>query len=138
MRQDFAATLIFRGRLNGTQRYGLGRLLDMLYKPSELAEEVGFSRDQVYRVYLPLGCPHERDEWQHVWINGKAFREWYSEVYKKAVLATNEAFCLRCRRPVPMEMPEKREKGGVAYWQGKCPNCGCTVVRIIEPTRRKA
>ncbi len=138
MRSDFAATLIFRGRLNGKQRYGLGHLLDMLYKPSELAAEVGFTTRQVYRVYLPLGCPHERDERRYLWINGKAFREWYSEVYKKASLAQNEAFCLGCRKPMPMEMPEKREKGGLVYWQGKCPKCGCKLVRIIEPKRRRA
>lgn len=68
-----------KGRLKGCQRMRLIKLFDMLYKPSELAEEVGFTRRQVYRVYIPAGCPHKRDEHKHIWINGKAFREWYEE-----------------------------------------------------------
>jgi len=63
--------IILAGRLNGIQRNRLKRLLDMMYKPSELAEEVGFSLQQVYRVYVPGGCPVERDSRNHIWINGK-------------------------------------------------------------------
>jgi len=74
-----AEEMHLKGRLNGSQRMRLIKLLDMLYKPSELAEEVGFTRRQVYRVYIPSGCPHTRDEKRYIWINGKAFREWYEE-----------------------------------------------------------
>jgi len=35
----------------------LGRLLNMLYKPSEIAEEIGVAQDTVYRSYLPAGAP---------------------------------------------------------------------------------
>lgn len=70
-----------RGRLKGFQRMRLRKLLDMMYLPSELAEEIGFHVQQVYRVYVPLGCPHDRDAKNHLWINGKAFAEWYGEKY---------------------------------------------------------
>lgn len=64
---------LLRGRLKGNQLRRLAGLLDMLYTPVELAMEIGFTRRQVYRAYLPLGCPNERDEAKHVFINGHAF-----------------------------------------------------------------
>ena len=72
----------------------------MMYRPSEIAKEIGFTRRQFYRVYIPLGCPHSRDERRHLWINGKEFRLWYIESYKKIFLAINEAYCLTCRQAV--------------------------------------
>ena len=68
--------VLLKGRLNAQQRTRLTKLLDMMYTPSELAEEVGFYVRQVYRVYIPAGCPQERDQHKRVWINGKAFKEW--------------------------------------------------------------
>ena len=97
--------IILRGRLNGQQRNRLVNLLDMMYSPSELAKEVGFTVRQVYRVYIPIGCPHERDDKGHLWINGKVFREWAKDVYQKRKLARNEAFCLTCKKPVKVTNP---------------------------------
>ena len=54
----------------------VGHLLNMYYKPSEIAEEIGCHTDTVYRSFLPAGCPHERDERGHIWIIGTAFRDW--------------------------------------------------------------
>ena len=62
--------IILKGRLDGNQRNRLVRLLNMLYSPSELANEIGFTKRQVYRVYIPLGCPHEKDSKGRNWING--------------------------------------------------------------------
>jgi len=84
--------IILKGRLKGWQRMRLIKLLDMLYKPSELAEEVGFERRQVYRVYIPSSCPHSRDEKRYIWINGKEFREWYEATYPRIKLANDETF----------------------------------------------
>ena len=63
---------LLQGRLNGAQNRNR-KLLDMLYTPKELANEIGINVRQVYKVYIPAGCPHERDEHRHIWINGKAF-----------------------------------------------------------------
>ncbi|HKJ37257.1 MAG TPA: hypothetical protein VJ972_00650, partial [Anaerolineales bacterium] len=54
----------------------LSRLLDMMYKPSEIAEEIGVTQDTIHRSYLPAGLPHHRDEQGHVWIHGPAFVSW--------------------------------------------------------------
>lgn len=129
--------MVFRGRLNGAQRMRLGKLLDMLYKPSELAEEVGFSLRQVYRVYIPLGCPLINEP-GHFWINGKAFAEWYEATYPKYSLLEDEAFCLSCRKPVKMNDPVKKKKGLLHYWICKCPACGHKLARITDKDKRKS
>ena len=71
------------GKLSGRQRLRLPTLLDMLYTPSELASEVGFTVRQVYRVYVPMGCPVIRDNKGRLFINGKLFSQWYFSQYKK-------------------------------------------------------
>ena len=127
--------IILKGRLDGSQRNRLVRLLDMIYTPSELAEEVGFTRRQVYRVYIHAGCPHQRDEKQHIWINGKAFREWCEETYPRVSIAQDEAFCLTCKKAVKLINPIKKQKGRLHYWVSVCPNCGRNLSKII--TREK-
>jgi len=62
-------------------RLRLAYLLDMLYTPAELAQEVGFSARQFYRVYVSLGCPCIRDDRRRLWINGKKLASWYKEKY---------------------------------------------------------
>ena len=86
MENDLKDEIMLPGRLNGQQKNRLVKLLDMFYKPSEIAEEIGFSVRQVYRVYIPAGCPYERDSKKRLWSNGKAFREWAIEIYKKGSL----------------------------------------------------
>jgi hypothetical protein len=136
MSGDNQTEILLKGRLNGQQRTRLKKLLNMMYKPSELAEEVGFNVRQVYRVYIPAGCPHERDERRRIWINGKAFREWAEEVYSKRELASNEAFCLTCKRPVKMIGATKKQEGRLVYYLCNCPNCGRRLSRIIEKKKR--
>lgn len=123
--------ILLRGRLNGSQRMHLIKLLDMFYKPSELAAEVGFERRQLYRVYIPLGCPHERDRQRHIWINGKKFREWYEETYPRVKIAEDEAFCLTCKKAVKIVNPARKQKGRLHYWISYCPNCDRKLARII-------
>lgn len=61
----------------------LGRLLNMLYKPAELAEEIGVTQDTIYRSYLPAGLPHTRDDQGNVWIHGPAFVSWARETISR-------------------------------------------------------
>lgn len=118
------------GRLSGSQRMKLQNLLDMLYKPSELAEEIGFTVRQVYRVYIPLGCPCDHAPGP-VWINGKVFAEWYEATYPKQKLLEDEAFCLTCKKAVKMVQPVKNKKGRLSYWVCNCFACGRKISRII-------
>ena len=127
---------LLKGRLNGAQRNRLRKLLDMMYKPSELAKEVGFNVHQVYNVYIPAGCPHERDDRRYLWINGKAFREWTEKTYKKRVIGKNQAYCRTCDLAVDLINPTKHETKDTKYLQAKCPNCGRVITRFVENSRR--
>ena len=136
MDEEKQRKILLRGRLNGRQLARLDRLLDMMYRPSELARELDLNPRQFYRAYIPLGCPHERDEKGRIWINGASFRDWARHVYRKGSLGDNEAFCLTCKRPVPIEAPERRSKGNLTYLLSTCPFCGRRLTRIIELRRR--
>ena len=123
--------VLYKGRLERDQKNRLAKLLDMLYTPKEIADEIGFSRRQFYRVYIPAGCPHTRDEKGYLWINGKEFRKWVLETYQKQAVRQNEAFCLTCKKPVPMQKPEKIFKNGLQYYLCDCPYCGRKLAKII-------
>lgn len=119
-----------QGRLNGTQRNKLKSLFDMMYSPRELAEEIGFDQDRVYIIYVPLGCPHERDEQNHILINGLAFAEWYIKEYAKVRLAENETFCKTCKKGVKISKPTTQAKGSITYILSICPHCGRNLTKI--------
>jgi hypothetical protein len=128
--------LVLRGRLSGTQRRRLAGLLDSEYTPDELAREIGFSPRQINRVYIPDGCPHRRDQDGEVLINGKAFRDWALERYKKIHLSPSQAFCRTCRRPVEIIDPVAREKNRLRFIESDCPHCGRRVARILGRKKR--
>ena len=120
-----------RGRLSGQQKTRLQNLFDMMYRPSELADEIGFDKRQIYRVYLPLGLPHDRNQRNHVWINGLVFRDWILEYYKKVKLKENEAFCLTCKKPVEIINPIHNEIHSLIYITCDCPHCGRKLSKIL-------
>lgn len=130
------ANFILKGRLDGKQKNKLKSLFDMMYSPRELAGEIGFSIDRVYEVYIPLGCPHERDKQKHISINGKAFSEWYLRVYPKIKLAEDETFCLTCKKGVKIIKPTKTTSNYITYLLSFCPVCGRKLTKIIEKARR--
>jgi hypothetical protein len=121
--------------LKHTHIVKLGRLLNMLYKPSEIAEEIGVTPDTVYRSYLPAGAPHTRDETGNVWIHGTAFAAWAKQTVarkasKRAGLPEGHAWCMKCNRPVEMTAPRvKAVNRYLELLQAVCPYCGKTVNR---------
>ena len=121
-----------RGRLSGRQKTRLQSLLNMMYRPSEIAEEIGFEVRQVYRVYIPLGLPHERDDHNHIWINGIVFRDWIQETYQKTTLEENQAFCLTCKKAVEIHDPVYQKKEGLKYLTCNCPQCERKLSRITD------
>ncbi len=128
--------IIVRGRLDGNQRKRLVSLMNMMYTPSELADEIGFDRRKIYRIYIPLGCPHIRDEKRYIWINGVEFRNWIKDIYRKRELLEDQAFCIRCKIPVKMKNPIRKEGKGIVYYLCECPNCGRRISKIIARGER--
>lgn len=110
----------------------LGRLLNMRYKPSELANEIGVSVDTIYRTYMKAGAPFERDKAGQVWIVGTSFREWAITQCgnKHSHLEDNQAWCLKCNKPVIIIEPRiKVINRYLEMVQGKCSECGTKVNR---------
>ena len=128
--------LILKGRLDGKQRNRLKGLFDMLYTPRELAQEVGFHLNQVYAVYIPLGCPHQREVNNHILINGKEFAAWYGRVYAKGQIKQDETFCKTCKQGVKIVNPVTQTKNDLVYLVSACPVCGRRIAKIIERKRR--
>jgi hypothetical protein len=121
--------------LKHTHIVKLERLLNMLYRPAEIAEEIGLAPDTIYRSYLPAGLPHIRDEDGDIWIHGPTFVAWARETVslkksKRAGLPDGYAWCLKCNQTVPLTDPTIKP---VNYYlellQSACPICGCTVNR---------
>lgn len=124
----------------------LERLLDMLYKPREIAEELGVSTETIYRSYIPAGAPVMVDGQGMKWINGKKFALWAQECLAtnrrgKPVrsLSEGQGFCLRCNQVVEMVDPRRKphsQKVGVVQVSGKCPFCGAKVNRFVSWSRQ--
>ena len=120
----------------------LGRLLDMLYKPSEIAEEIGVTTDTVYRSYLPAGLPYTRDAKRNIWIHGPAFVSWARETIskkksKRTALPDGQAWCLVCKGPVALIDPKiKTVNRYLELLQAKCPTCGKTINRARARVRK--
>jgi hypothetical protein len=115
--------------LKHTHIVKLGRLLDMLYKPAEIAEEIGVAQDTVYRSYLPAGLPYTRDDQGNIWIHGPAFVSWARATVSKkksqrAGLSANHAWCMKCNRPVELINPKiKPINRYLELQQSSCPHC---------------
>lgn len=120
--------------LKHTQVIRLGRILDMMYKPAELAQEIGVIPDTIYRSYLPAGLPHTRDS-KNIWIHGPAFVAWAKETIVKhrrtrAGLADNLAWCVKCNAPVEMIDPKvKYTNRYIEIMQSQCPHCHSLINR---------
>jgi hypothetical protein len=122
-----------RYKLGRASSARLGRLLHMEYTLRELATELGCSKRQI-RAALDAGCPYRQTESGTLFVTGDDFRDWYRELCqrRKRPLRSDEAFCLSCRRAVPL--PDDAEvhpaPHGVERVTGPCPLCGNPINRF--------
>ena len=121
-----------RPRVTKAVRSRLGRLLEMAYRPSELAEELGVCVDTVRRGWLRAGAPHERDEDGAVWLVGTEVAAWLEAMgdRPKVVLEPGEAYCLRGQAGVAMVEGEREAVGPAVLVRGRCTRCGGRVARF--------
>lgn len=127
---------ILKGRLKGRHKLKLAGLMDLDYKPSELAEELEISSSRIYNVYLKLDCPHYRTDRDRIFINGKQFREWYDQIYKNRSLEKDQTFCVSCKKIVKLDNPTRVDKGRLVLYQSDCPNCGKRTSKIVDHKKR--
>lgn len=115
----------------------LARLLDMMYRPSELAEELGVTAETVTRSWLPAGAPFERDKVGNLWIHGETFSAWVRTVtgrrQEMGRLKEGEGFCFKCKTAVLMVRPRRLDtRRYTSMWQGRCPVCKGRVNRAYS------
>lgn len=121
--------------LKHTHIVKLTRILNMLYRPSEIAAEIGTTSDTIYRSYLPAGLPHTRDDAGDIWIHGPAFVAWARETVSKRAseregLPDGHGWCMKCNRAVRLDNPTARPVSRyLELLQASCPRCGSTVNR---------
>lgn len=122
----------------------LSRILNMIYKPGELAEEIGVTQDTIYRSYLPAGMPHERDQAGSVWIHGPAFIAWAKQTVAKKKsqrigLPPGQAWCMKCNKSVRLIKPTvKAVNRYIEILQSTCPFCHTIVNRARACSPRPA
>ncbi len=107
-------------------------LLPMLYTPSELGNELGIPV-RTLRDWVARDMPHERDNQDRIWINGRDFAAWVETVRLARLepkLQADEAYCLRCRKPVKLTKPKSRVEGKRRLLEGVCPECGGIIHRV--------
>lgn len=108
------------------------QLLDMEYKPSELAEILGVNIKTIYS-YTNFGLPARKDKFGHFWINGKVLAEWGRNVLSthKVLRLVERAdfYCLGCKQIVRQEKFSARHQKGsnLNLLRGTCPYCGVKI-----------
>ncbi len=113
----------------------LGRLMNMLYRPSEVAEEIGLTTATIYRACMPDGCPFSRDKDGDIWIHGTSFAAWATASRGdredgESRLQDGQAWCFNCKGAVEMVKPRKKHASRyTSIYQGKCASCGAVVNR---------
>jgi hypothetical protein len=106
-------------------------LLPMLYTPTELEQELSVPARTI-REWLDRGLPHQRDGRGHIWIDGRRFADWVKALHESKpgkIMGDDEAYCVRCRRPVKWLDPIRDQRGKQVWWRGVCPKCGGAICR---------
>lgn len=115
----------------------LERLLDMLYKPGEIADELDISVETFMRSFVPAGAPLVRDQHGKVWINGRTFAAWAREYlasrkgHPRGKMLPGQGYCMRCKAVVEIQklkrVPHYRNVDQIS---GLCPQCNGRIYRF--------
>ena len=114
-------------------------LLPMLYRPRELAEDLGVSAYTV-RQWVSHGAPHGRDARNHIWISGDRFAQWVDALRSRGGvgrLGPNQGYCVRCRTAVQLVSPVRCRNGKSTLLRATCPRCGADVCRGAKDDKPK-
>jgi hypothetical protein len=114
-------------RISPSIRRKMLLLLDMEYKPSEIANEIGVHR-QTVMSYLKFGLPARRDEHGSIWINGVTFCGWAKRTLSthasRKLVDEKEFYCLTCKVVFWMETFTRQRMNKSDYLRATCPKCG--------------
>lgn len=106
-------------------------LLPTLYRSAEICQKLDITSGDLHD-WMRNGLPYQQDGRGHLWFDGQALAAWVQrvrEAWPSQPLGPGEAYCLRCRRAVPMTNPSQRREGRHILHIARCPDCGCTIHR---------
>src|SRR5438132_5461129 len=88
-------------------------LLDMMYTPLELADELGLPQQYIYRQLIPAGLPYINDATGHLWLHGPEVARWLAHygLRQRAPLQADEAYCLKCHQVVVLVNSTRMRRG---------------------------
>jgi hypothetical protein len=112
------------------------RLLDMEYKPSEIAQELGATKAQVMRL-ITAGAPARKDANGHFWIHGESLADWLERAAPKNIKAPtifkdDECYCVGCHQVMPFTETKRRRN----LVTGTCSR-GHKVSRFISINKKR-
>lgn len=122
------------------------KLLDMDYKITELADELGVTaRYMRIDMIQKRGFPCWHDSTKHIWCNGKIAREWIENNFEpknhrnssKNPMAENEFYCVKCRARVECNSYTVIADRGTIYKKAYCPVCGTRMNKYLPKEGRK-
>jgi hypothetical protein len=122
--------------LTQAQRERSRGLLDMLYSPVELAEELALvNQDYVHHTLLKRGLPSITDQSGHVWIRGTDVLPWYTKFSQshKHKTRPDQAYCMKCKlaRRVKPSTREIVMFGNVKMQKANCAVCGTITYKAL-------
>ena len=109
-------------------------LLPMLYRISEVAEELHVTTDQV-RYWICKGLPEEPDAQGVTCIDGEVVQRWFDELKTKRKwhkLDDKQAYCFHCAEAVPFTPLAESRQAHQVLQTGICPTCGTTINRGVK------
>ncbi len=112
-------------------------LLDMLYTPQEIADELLIDQRRIYDL-LPAGMPHTRDENGRIWLHGLTVAAWIKTIDQRYVVhvPAGHAYCVHCKAAVKLVHAIRTPHGKVDLLQAKCPECGSRINRFVRKETR--
>lgn len=106
-------------------------LLPMMYKTTELSEELGVAPRTIVR-WTQNGAPFQRDQRGHIWIHGGLFASWVESQRRprsRREIPPDHGFCFACDEIVRMEDIQERSIAKLTLLTGSCTQCGGKVNR---------
>ena len=116
------------------------KLLDMNYKTSEIANELGVTDKYVRESLIRYGMPYTKDSSGHFWFSGLEVRKWIETEFSPenrhkphALMGENEFYCVKCNAcRVSNSYSIEINSRGVLYKKAYCPVCGTRMNKFIR------
>ena len=123
-------------------------LLYMKYRPEEIEAEISAPPGIVQDIFIPAGCPHERDSAGQVWVIGTELCDWikaFKDDLRSArhKMHPGESWCADCRAAVTPNWAAAtvvKSLAKVELLEAPCPTCKRPILKsrpIRKPKQKR-